>query len=41
MVKIAAVSEDAVTISQHFGCAPFYMVVTIENCLVDHTERLH
>ncbi|MGQ9494175.1 MAG: NifB/NifX family molybdenum-iron cluster-binding protein [Anaerolineae bacterium] len=30
-MKIAAVSEDGVTISQHFGRAPFYVVVTIED----------
>lgn len=30
-MKIAAVSEDGVTISQHFGRAPFYIVVTVEN----------
>jgi len=29
-VKIAAVSEDGVTISQHFRHAPFYAVVTVE-----------
>jgi predicted Fe-Mo cluster-binding NifX family protein len=29
-VKIAAVSEDGVTISEHFGRAPFYVVVTVE-----------
>lgn len=29
-MKIAAVSEDGVTISQHFGRAPFYIVVTAE-----------
>ncbi|MEZ0397409.1 MAG: NifB/NifX family molybdenum-iron cluster-binding protein [Anaerolineales bacterium] len=29
-MKIAAVSEDGVTISQHFGRAPFYIVLTIE-----------
>jgi predicted Fe-Mo cluster-binding NifX family protein len=29
-VKIAAVSEDGVTISQHFGRAPFYVIVTVE-----------
>jgi predicted Fe-Mo cluster-binding NifX family protein len=29
-MKIAAVSEDGVTIRQHFGRAPFYVVVTIE-----------
>jgi predicted Fe-Mo cluster-binding NifX family protein len=30
-MKIAAVSEDGVTISQHFGRAPYYVVVTVEN----------
>ena len=30
-MRIAAVSEDGVTISQHFGRAPFYVVVTVEN----------
>lgn len=30
-MKIAAVSEDGATISQHFGRAPFYVVLTIEN----------
>lgn len=29
-MKIAAVSEDGITISQHFGRAPYYVVVTIE-----------
>lgn len=30
-MKIAAVSEDGITISQHFGRAPFYVVVTVED----------
>lgn len=30
-MKIAAVSDDGVTISQHFGRAPFYIVLTIED----------
>jgi predicted Fe-Mo cluster-binding NifX family protein len=30
-MKIAAVSDDGNTISQHFGRAPFYVVLTIEN----------
>lgn len=30
-MKIAAVSEDGVTISQHFGRAPIYVVVTVED----------
>ena len=39
-MKIAAVSEDGVTISQHFGRAPFYVVVTIEGGkIVSHETR--
>lgn len=30
-MKIAAITNDGKTISQHFGRAPYYMVVTIEN----------
>jgi predicted Fe-Mo cluster-binding NifX family protein len=30
-MKIAAVSEDGTTISAHFGRAPFYVVVTVED----------
>jgi predicted Fe-Mo cluster-binding NifX family protein len=30
-MKIAAITEDGTTISQHFGRAPFYMVVTVED----------
>ncbi len=30
-MKIALVSEDGITISQHFGRAPYYVVVTVEN----------
>jgi predicted Fe-Mo cluster-binding NifX family protein len=30
-MRIAAVSEDGETISQHFGRAPFYVVVTVED----------
>jgi predicted Fe-Mo cluster-binding NifX family protein len=29
-MKIAAVSDDGVTISQHFGRALFYVVITVE-----------
>ena len=29
-MKIAAISDDETTISQHFGRAPFYVVVTVE-----------
>jgi predicted Fe-Mo cluster-binding NifX family protein len=30
-MKIAAITEDGKSISQHFGRAPHYMVVTVEN----------
>jgi len=29
-MKIAAISDDGVHISQHFGRAPYYVVVTVE-----------
>jgi predicted Fe-Mo cluster-binding NifX family protein len=29
-VRIAAISDDGVTISQHFGRAPIYVVLTVE-----------
>lgn len=38
-MKIAAVSEDGVTISQHFGRAPFYIVVTVENKAIVTREK--
>lgn len=38
-MKIAAVSEDGVTISQHFGRAPFYIVVTVEEGKIIARER--
>lgn len=30
-MKIAAITDDGITISQHFGRAPYYIVLTIEN----------
>jgi len=30
-MKIVAISDDETTISQHFGRAPFYVVVTLED----------
>ena len=30
-MKIAAISEDGVNVSQHFGRAPLYVVVTVED----------
>ena len=38
-MKIAVVSEDGVTISQHFGRAPFYVVVTVEDGKIVAHER--
>ena len=37
-MKIVAVSDDCVTISQHFGRAPFYVVVTVEGDKIVHKE---
>ena len=30
-MKIAAITDDGKTISQHFGRAPYYLVLTVEN----------
>jgi len=38
-MKIAAISEDGVTISQHFGRAPLYVVVTVENGKIVSKEK--
>lgn len=38
-MKIAAVSEDGITISQHFGRAPFYTVLTVENNAIVSREK--
>jgi predicted Fe-Mo cluster-binding NifX family protein len=38
-VKIAAVTEDGVTISQHFGRAPYYVVLTVEDGQIVHREQ--
>lgn len=39
-MKIAVVTEDEVTISQHFGRAPYYMVYTVEKGkIVSHEKR--
>ena len=37
-MKIAAVSEDGITISQHFGRAPLYVVLTVEEGKVVNKE---
>jgi predicted Fe-Mo cluster-binding NifX family protein len=38
-MKIAAVSDDGTTISQHFGRAPFYVVVTIDDGKIVTREK--
>jgi predicted Fe-Mo cluster-binding NifX family protein len=39
-MKIAVISEDGTTISQHFGRAPYYVVVTVEDGeVVDREKR--
>lgn len=37
-MKIAAITEDGTTISQHFGRAPLYVVVTIEDGKIVNKE---
>lgn len=38
-MKIAAVTEGGNTISQHFGRAPYYIVVTVENNAIVAREK--
>jgi len=38
-MKIAAVSDDGMTISQHFGRAQYYMVLTIQNNQIVAREK--
>jgi len=38
-MKIAVVTENETTISQHFGRAPYYVVFTIENGKIMGRER--
>jgi predicted Fe-Mo cluster-binding NifX family protein len=37
-MKIAAITDDGHTISQHFGRAPYYLVATIENGAIVNRE---
>jgi predicted Fe-Mo cluster-binding NifX family protein len=37
-MKIAAISEDGITISQHFGRAPLYVVVKVEDGKIVNKE---
>jgi predicted Fe-Mo cluster-binding NifX family protein len=39
-MKIAAITEDGKTISQHFGRAPYYLVVTVKDGkIIDREKR--
>jgi predicted Fe-Mo cluster-binding NifX family protein len=38
-MKIAAITDDGKTISQHFGRAPYYMVLTIEDGKITNREQ--
>ncbi len=38
-MKIAAVTEDGVTISQHFGRAPYYLVLTVKDGKIVSQEK--
>jgi predicted Fe-Mo cluster-binding NifX family protein len=38
-MKIAAVSDDGYNISQHFGRAPYYVVLTVENGVIVNKEQ--
>lgn len=38
-MKIAVVTENGVTISQHFGRAPFYQIVNVEDGKIVSRER--
>jgi predicted Fe-Mo cluster-binding NifX family protein len=37
-MKIAAITDDGKTISQHFGRAPYYLVVTVEEGVIVDQE---
>jgi predicted Fe-Mo cluster-binding NifX family protein len=37
-MKIAAITDDGRTISQHFGRAPYYLVATVENGAIINRE---
>ena len=38
-MKIAAISEDEITVSQHFGRAPYYLVITVEDSKIASKEK--
>ncbi len=38
-MKIAVISDEGLTVSQHFGRAPYYLVVTVEDGKVVSKEK--
>jgi len=40
-IKVAAITDDGKTISQHFGRAAYYLVATIENGQIINRELRH
>ena len=38
-MNIAIITEDGRTMSKHFGQAPFYMIVTVENGKIVKKEQ--
>jgi len=38
-MKIAAITEDGATVSQHFGRAPYYLVLTVEDGKIVRKEK--
>jgi predicted Fe-Mo cluster-binding NifX family protein len=38
-MKIAAITDDGETISEHFGRAPYYLVATVEDGKIVNRER--
>lgn len=40
-MKLAAITEDGKTISQHFGRAPYYQIVTVEDGQIVGRELRH
>lgn len=38
-MKIAAASDDGFNISEHFGRAPYYVVLTVENGVIVDKEK--
>lgn len=38
-MKVAVISEDGITVSQHFGRAPYYVVVTVEEGKIISEEK--